>query len=214
MNDKKKLIIVVALAVVVLGIGAFQFSQMSGGEAKPQATAKREVKKDPDATSETTVSDAMRDLIKVGMGGPRDPFTPGELETLPGQTPPPTQKEPTTVPPTRRPGSRITPNGGFEGQVPPWDPLPGTGTKPPSTSGTNVTPIADPDAFKFTVTGIITGAKPAAVFTDANGNQRLVALGGSPGEGSQLVGVERGRVTVRHKGKTLTFNVGGTPNAN
>lgn len=213
MNDKKKLIIVIALAVVVLGIGAFQFSQMSSGEAKPQATAKREPKPDPESTTEDTVSAAMQDLIKVGMGGPRDPFTPSELEALPGMTPPPTQQTPTPVPPTRRPRSGVNP-GGFEGQVPPWQPLPGPGQGAPGPSGTNVTPIADPNAFNYTVTGVITGAKPAAVFTDANGNQRLVALGGSPGEGSQLVAVERGRVTVRHKGKTLTFNVGGTPNAN
>jgi hypothetical protein len=214
-NDKKKLIIVATLAVVVLGVGAFQFTQMSGGEAKPQATAKREVKQEPEATgTENTISDAMKDLIKVGMGGPRDPFVPGMLEQLPDMNPqPPQQKTPTPVPSNRRPTFR--PPSDFQGENPPWNPLPNAGnggSGAPAGGNTNLTPIPDPNAFRYTVTGIITGSKPAAVFTDPNGNQRLVPLGGSPGEGSQLVGVDRGRVVVKHNGKTLTFNVGGTPN--
>ncbi len=223
MNDKKKLMIVIALGVVVLAVGAFQFTQMSGGEAKPQATAKREVKPVEDGTGTgTEVPDAMAQILKIGTGPQRDPFVPGPLEQLPDSSPQPTQKEPTVVNPGRRPnrgGLGSIPTG-FEGNPPPWrgDPngplIPnvGGGNGNGGNGGTSVTPTVDPDAFRYTVTGVIDGAKPAAIFTDPAGNQQLVRLGGSPGEGSQLVSVDRGRVVVKHKGKTLTFNVGGTPN--
>lgn len=212
MNDKKKLIIMVALGVVVLGVGAFQFTQMSAEEPKPQATAKVVEKTEPESGTAPEISDAMKALINTGMGGPRDPFAPGNLDPLPNMMPPaPTQQTPPPSPP-RNPRPRFGGSGGFEGQVPPWQlPNPNGGASVPA-GNTNLTPIPDPNAFNYSVTGVITGEKPAAVFTDPNGNQRLVTIGGSLSEGSHLVAVERGRVTVRHRGKTMTFNVGGTPN--
>jgi hypothetical protein len=57
------------------------------------------------------------------------------------------------------------------------------------------------------------GAKPMAVFTDAQGNQRLILLGGSLDADSKVTSIDRDAVTVRFHGKTLRLTVEGTPNA-
>jgi hypothetical protein len=70
----------------------------------------------------------------------------------------------------------------------------------------------DPSAFSYRVSGVIVGARPAAVFTDPQGNQRLVSVGSSLDGDSKVVAIERGQVTVEHRGKKLRLSLGGTPN--
>jgi hypothetical protein len=74
--------------------------------------------------------------------------------------------------------------------------------------------MVDPNAFSYGVSGIITGAKPAAVITDANGNQRLIAEGGAIDGDSSIVSISRGKVVVRHKNKNITLTVGGASHEN
>lgn len=204
MNEKQKIAVVAALVVLVLGIGAFQFANMSNSE--PPA-AKQENKKEAlaaDATDEIA-PDPMATLFVVN-AKPRDPFQEETLPLLAGAEPP---AQPT--PPPTNTGPRIKPPaplGGFG--TAPWQPnLPGA--QDPNLRPAD--PLVNPDEPNFRVNGVILGARPAAVFVDGSGNQRLVTVGSSLDGDSQLVGVEKGKVTVRRKGKTLTYNVGGTPDA-
>lgn len=57
----------------------------------------------------------------------------------------------------------------------------------------------------------MTGSKPIAVFSDSNGNQRLVPVGGSLDGDSKVVAVEKGSVTIEHRGKKQRLSLGGNP---
>ncbi len=86
-----------------------------------------------------------------------------------------------------------TPNGGGV-------PLPnGAGQKMPSI-----------DDFPYTVSGTVMGERPCVVITEnGSGQQKLVPVGGSIDGDSQVVSISKGTVTVRHRGKTKSFPVGG-----
>lgn len=204
MNDKQKMAVVVVLVVLVLGIGAFQFVNMSNPE--PPKAAAEDKKDDNVAEAENTpASDPMLELYALN-AKPRDPFQEESLPLIEGAEPAPPNPPPTTSAPTVRPPRPMS--GGF---TPPFqvNGLPGVGN--PSLNPDR--PLVNPDEPDFRVNGVILGARPAAVFVDGNGNQRLVTVGSSLDGDSQLVSVEKGKVTVRRKGKTLTYNVGGTPDA-
>src|SRR6185436_4118861 len=103
MNDKKKMILLIALAVLVLGIGAFQFVNSSGGDKpQPKPAAKKEPAVEPDPT-ETETDPAMQYVVLNAAA--RDPFQEGVLPLGEGQTPPPRD-------PPRMGGSR--PSGVFK----------------------------------------------------------------------------------------------------
>ena len=67
--------------------------------------------------------------------------------------------------------------------------------------------------FSFSVSGVMLGSKPMAVFTDAQGSQRLVMLGGSLDPDTKVISIDKDAVTVRFHGKTLRLTVEGNPNA-
>lgn len=214
MNDKKKLVVMILLGVVVLGVGAFQFTQMSSAPAPaPKTEAKANDKGDGKAV-EGEQPDPMKQLYALGQK--RDPFQAGALPPLDttGTTPPTQQDPPAQSKPPRtalrpRPGDP----GGF--QLPPVNPIPGNLNIQPTNGGATGPSMTLPTPGpSYNVTGVITGERPAAVFVDASGNQRLVTVGSSLDGDSQLVGVEKGNVTLRNKktGKTQTLTVGGTPN--
>ena len=197
MKDKKKLILLIALAILVLGIGAFQFANMSDGE-KPQAKAepKKETPVEPEET--TSETDPMTQYAVVYNMAARDPFQEGDL---------PGGNETSVAPPNppRMSGSRT----GFK--IPDALATGGGTFKPvnPNVPGN----IGIQHVQAFDVIGAIEGVHPAAVFVDETGRQRLVTVGGTYGDDRQLLQVEGDRVTVRHGGKTITYTVGGTPNA-
>ena len=198
MNDKKKMILLIALAILVLGIGAFQFVNSSGGDKpQPKPEAKKESTAEPDS-QQSEVDPTMQYIVSNAVA--RDPFQEGVLPLAEGQTPPPKD-------PPRMRGSR--PGGGFK--IP--DAVGGGFdlSKPITPNVPDGIGIQHVQAFD--VIGAIVGEHPAAVFVDENGRQRLVTVGGSFGDDRHLVGVDGDRVTVRHKDKTITYTVGGTPNA-
>jgi hypothetical protein len=198
MKDKKKMILLIALAVLVLGIGAFQFVNSSGGDKpQPKPTAKKEPAAEPDG-QQTEVDPAMQYVVSNAT--PHDPFQEGVLPLAEGQTPPP--RDPPRI--NSRPsgnGFKIPDSvgGGFELTNP---------LKPNVPDGIGIQHVQ-----AFDVIGAIVGEHPAAVFVDENGRQRLVTVGGSFGDDRHLVSVDGDRVTVRHGEKTITYTVGGTPNA-
>lgn len=136
----------------------------------------------------------------------RDPFdgrkyTPDDTKPAP-QTPPPAPK-PTTSQPSKSLG-RIPPMPvaiDTSGKLPAAgsDKLPGLGDKAPAPKV---------DDFEYTVSGVITGDRSAAVFVDSKGNQRLISLGGSIDGDATVVGISQSKVTVEVHGKKRTLSVG------
>lgn len=234
-SNKKKLMIVALLAVSILGIGAFQFTR--GGDAPKSAKKSGDKAKrlagdagsgaSEDAASkingiveQNQVSEDHPEGLVYALPLPnRDPFSQGAAQ-LQVEAPPAAQPKPQTPPPTQRPketwrsGPSNMPPLGLTGTFPP---LPGanpSGANSPGMAG--VRPdgsIPAPDAFTMTPTGVMLGSHPAVVFVDQAGNQKLVSLGGSPMEGATVVSIDKSKVRVRYQKKILTFNVGGTPNA-
>lgn len=214
MDDKKKKFAIIGLLVVIVAVGAFQFTSGGAEPAKPATKAKVEAKEDASAKSDaaaqyapdSAMSAADNALVAASALPSRDPFNGTEWtqEALPTPTPtPPTKSQPApstrpskgagnSLPPFRMEGNQVLPN-----------PAGGSVSLEPGK------PLVDPNAFTYTVSGVIIGRRPAAVFTDANGNQRLVPAGSSIDGDSQLVGIDNGKVVIRHKNKTITLTVGG-----
>src|SRR5688572_30433800 len=158
MKDKKKLILI-ALAIVVLGVGAFQFTNMSGGDKpEPKPAAKKEPAQEPDETG--TDADPATQYAILSTSA-RDPFQEGVLPLAEGQTPPP-KVQPLRPPSGIKGSTRFALPGGLDGfnpLKPPIDPNTGIGINPLNA---------------FDVIGAIEGEHPAAVFVDESGKQRLV----------------------------------------
>ena len=244
-TNKKKLIVIAVLGTVLLGVGVFQFA--SSGQTQtppPPATTKNASPNGPgaspsgpDANAGIPGSQGSQDLQNVSPDDPirmlyaqalpqRDPFKRGaaELEGLPSQVPQSQIVRPLAMRPS---------------MLPPF-PIPGISPTLSGPGGTNVgvqpgAPIRQPGEFAYKLSGVILGVRPAAIFTDDSGNQKLVLLGGSLDGDNRLVGLARGQATVNHNGKNLTMavcdcykgegsesspkqpltpSVGGNPNAN
>lgn len=212
MNEKKKLLVLGALGVVVLTVGVFQLRGGPQPEAtppakKPQASATPanpetvppavEATKPGEVLSPESSGDAT--LVAANALPKRDPFDNGRL-SKPTLAPQPTKPVATQAAPVRPP----TYQGSVTGS------LPSTGGMMP----VSIAPgekLPSPEDFTYTLAGVIEGERSAAVFADANGNQRLIVLGGSLEPNSKLVSVKAGKAVVRHYGKTITLAVGETP---
>ncbi|MBX3119784.1 MAG: hypothetical protein KF784_12010 [Fimbriimonadaceae bacterium] len=246
--DKKKMIVLGVLVVVIGCVGAFQFIS---GSSDTAPTAKKE-KKDPAAagpikndinaannvaasgnaatgtanaampegnpngqTTDVTAAVAsnfpedspLRTLYTYKLPT-RDPFadTTNPAITVPTaqQTPPPAD----TKPP--RSNGRPPYN-----ELGPLDP---SAFQLPGASGGNINieqgaGLPNAGAFNYHVTGVIEGARPAAVFSDDQGNQRLLTEGEKIDGDSRVISVTKGKVVVSHKGKKITLTMGGQPDA-
>lgn len=212
--------------------GTKQTSAKADGKAAPEATptptpdakgADPKVTTVADGTTPPTGDPATEEPEKEPVANPqvanalpqRDPFAPA---TLPGATPDPTVVPPQQTEQRQPPAAAARPPRRQYAQRPPSIPpfpIDKTGPLPAATAdgaGVTVQPAGpDPEAFGYRVSGLIVGNKPAAVFTDANGNQRLVTAGGSLDGDRQVVRIERGHVTVRYRGKNMRLTVGGNP---
>ncbi len=204
-----------------MGIARFAIggSRCGGGGSEPPAPPKKEKPKataqttDPKESEAGTVASEDPGVINEGAIvaaaalPARDPFDGSMYQPKPQEIKP-------TPPPTTAPQPR-GPRGSITGKLPPFDP--GMGSLPNPTGNGGITlepgkPMVDPTAFGYGVSGVITGAQPAAVFTDANGAQRLISEGGAIDGDSRVISISRGKVVVRHKNKTLTLTVGGSTN--
>jgi hypothetical protein len=188
-DNKKKLIVVGALALLIVCVGAFQFLSGSSSPPPPAAVAKKDVKKVADPTP---VEPAKNPLFSQNLPA-RDPFTqPASMAPKPVTPAPAPQPKETRQP--SLPPMEINTKGGF-GNAP-------------------LTVQPDPEAkFGFTLSGVMLGQRPMAVFTDSQGNQRLILLGGSIDPDTKVISIEKDAVTVRFHGKTLRLTVEGNPNA-
>lgn len=207
-DDKKKVIVVGVLVVALAGVGAFT---MLGGSSPAPAPATTDSK---DASADKGKKDAAAEEVE-GPKNPlyaadlaqRDPFQPKAIPVDPAVAAANKANTPAlpTPPKSSRRNARVN-SGGYT-SIPP---VQITGQLPSGNIG--LTPTGpDPSSFNYSVSGVIVGQRPAAVFTDAQGNQRLVPVGGSLDGDSKVVSIDKGQVTVEHRGKKLRLPLGGNP---
>lgn len=233
-NDKKKTMVLGVLGVALIAVGAFQFMPKGGGTTPPAATTGTEspqtspvaeggAAKTENVTSGNAAtpggkpgeagdekSDPQKQVLAMLGRNPlakRDPFAPQGDFGKPAVVPTVNKTLATakTSPITRSSGSGP---GRMMGSIPPFDPGAPTGnlnSGPIGLSGS--TPLRQSGDFAYTMKGVIVGDKPMAVFEDDGGNQRLVPLGGSVDRDTKVVGIEKGKVRIRHRGKDKTLNL-------
>lgn len=211
-GDKKKMLVLGVLALLLVAVGAFSFLSGGNSGASAELVAKTEeaVKEaeegtDPNAPEgDVSESDPTKNpdgtpkegLLAMVPLAPRDPFTvPPSLDTRPKVDPVKPAPEPVIQPTATISTQRPTGQKPFD---PGMNPLPGGSGGIGDGSPIEVVP-------QYAVKGIILGAKPLAVFQDSSGNQKLVSLGGSIDGDTKVVAIEKGKVTVSYKGKRQTL---------
>ncbi|KXK18715.1 MAG: hypothetical protein UZ18_ATM001000797 [Armatimonadetes bacterium OLB18] len=227
MNDKKKMIVIGVLGALLFGVGAFQFVQMGASnepaakksvapkEAAKKGAAQQVASEDARPTEEPQAegkvapeANPIQGLYALMTLPQRDPFSErsGVLEVSDAsqtQVQSPRNPPPTYNPP-RDPGlDPYRPEIG--GTIPN---LPGMDA---GAGGPN--PIPDPNVFAYRLSGVILGTSGGGVHRWSRQSE-LVPLGSSIDENSRVTNVSHGSVTVKHRGETITLNVGGTPNDN
>lgn len=184
--EKKKTIIVAALASVMVAVGAFQF--LGGHKSAPPAPAK---KTDAPVADKSQAAPTVKNPEFAAALPVRDPFAQTAVATAEAKTP--SEKIPTPPP--------------IGGNIPK-----GVPSLPAASGPIGIQPMAAPaPTFGYTVAGIIRGDHPAAIFTDSTGAQRLISIGGSLDGDSKLVAVQDGDAIVSFRGKKLRLTVGGNP---
>ena len=212
MDDKKKLMVVGALVVVVVGVGAFQMTSggLSGPKEKPkgasQTAASKGTSKDGDGKKSDGTKFEIRNPVYASALAERDPFEEGAITN--SVKPPEAKVQP------RQQSRRNVPSGPGYQPLNPGGMLPGAINNGGGTSVQGAPPLRRPEEPTVTVTGVIMGTRPAVIFQDDQGNQRLVALGGEIDGGSRVTDISRGKVTVSRKGKTFTLTVGANTDGN
>jgi hypothetical protein len=224
-DEQKKLMILAALGVVILGVGAFQL--MPSDSPKPTGPQPSGWK--PPVTSEKTEEKAAEPAPNpqvVAALPRRDPFDVPDyaMPPVPGTGTPitpaplPAPRFSGRPPRSSRPPRRMTGRlgmGDFGRDVPS---LPEAGFKvepvrPTVDSNVAVTKTEPPKppepTFDYTLSGVIVGRRPAAVLRDKQGNQRLVAAGGMIDGEATLVEVRPGAVVVDVRGKRLRIELKG-----
>ena len=222
----KKIPILCALFVVIIGVGAFQFAK--GGSPAAEAPPAEKKIEGSNADDKSTTATASKDQpemgVEVGVEGqvaavdpaliaaaslnPRDPFDGSAWDAdrkaiLQAQAQAAAQTTPKPVNRAPRPrgmagaGFKPLPIGGEALPIPEGGSAPVAGGKLPSI-----------DDFPYTVAGTMVGDRPCVLFTDASGKQKLVREGGAIDGDSHVVSISKGLVTVNHRGKTRTFRVG------
>jgi len=209
MDEKKKIIALVALFVVVIGVGAFQFSSIKG-PAEDTAVKKKVAEEKKLEAEKKLEQESGKEIINPMFAQnlpARDPFAPGHLVEEPSVANNSSQPNPQPLKPANMgPGFKpFDPGGAIR-------PLPGAGSAQGNIGVQQGSPLRPSDELAYSLKGILLGERPAAVFQDDGGNQRLVALGGSIDGDSRVTSISQGTVTVRHKGKTVTLTVGANAN--
>lgn len=205
-KEKKQLMIVGALAVVMLGVGAFSF--LGGGKPKPAVAVATKEKAEPvqerDYGNESGVKEGIAQY--AGPEFPeRDPFNvPGALRDLAANV----ATDPKPRPIGGGPAQSV-------GNTQPVQPTPPTMTGDFSEPTTNNTTVAQPGPatkpvdteFKptadnpgLTVVGVIQGDVPSAVLQDHGGKQFFVKLG-SEAFDARLITVATRHVVIEYGGK-------------
>jgi hypothetical protein len=201
MDEKKKLMILGGLAVMMLGIGAFTF--MPKGDQTPPPAEKKEVPeylKENDAEKNAASEPPRNPTVAMSLTA-RDPFKV-----------PDTMSQPKVVQTVANVNPLPKPRGEMKGTVKFNEPIKAvTVNQVPGVIGDEDIKPAEPEKppFGYTVGGVAVGAQSAAVFKDAQGNQRLVVEGGSLDGETKVKAVRMDHVVVVYRGETLRLPVGG-----
>ena len=199
MDEKKKLMVLGAMGVVLLGIGVMQFTKASAQNPapapQPTTTASAKDSSATDSNGQTGDQSApQQNNLVTGAYAYRDPFKP--LVDANAPAPNLQNTTPNTRPVQVARNETIPPFPGISGTLPPAEgktvPL-----KPPAPE------------FGYKLAGVIMGRKPAAVFVDVQGVQHLVQLGGSLDGDTQLVNLDRDHVVLRFKDQIKNLTLGG-----
>jgi hypothetical protein len=201
-REKKQLVVVGVLVVLVLSVGAFQFTRK---DPPPPPSTKTEKAKAKDKVAE--IDEQKVKYPELMAMQPKDPFAIASFVagSNPPEPTPPVQPNPTV-------GGTKVPKAAKEfNPIPPgditWNP---GGVKPTG----EIKPEEPPKpVFGYSLVGIVEGSHPMAVFEDGKGNQRLVETGQSVGSSATVLSISRGKVRVKFNEETLVLNVGGNPNA-
>jgi hypothetical protein len=210
-KDKKQMLVLGALVLLVLAIGAFQFM---GSKPKPVAakhSASDKPKDDPLVASVDPEKDPMKDYIEqmiATSSTPRDPFAPQAVVI---DEPEPQPVDPGTVAPHRTdPGSTMPRpeigTGSTGGQV---DPLYVDPQIVPD-NGNNTAPTTN--GQPFALTGVMIGkSKKLCMLLLRDGQQTLVREGQSfgPNMETTVVTITEEYVVLRHLGKEITLGLNG-----
>lgn len=190
MDNKKKLLILIALFVVIITVGAFQMMS-SGTPDKPAETKAKDTAKTDKADKDAKAGPA-NPLVAADLAQ-RNPFHQEDLLPPPLPTAQTAQAQQAAKP--RRMFPRMP-------ELPPAQ-IDKTGGIGPL----GIAPVNQ--GAGYAVSGVILGSRPAAVFVDAQGGERLVPLNGSVDGDTKVVGIEKGAVSVRFRGKTIRIPTGG-----
>lgn len=202
-REKKQMVVLGVLALMVVCVGAFQM--MGGSPAPAPAPAAAKAEKDEEKTS--TVSEEKPKLANPDQARPlakRDPFAASAFALY-------ANEDPNAAPTTRSNG----PGGKPSRSVP--DVLHGTPNDiewvAGGTKDEGVPPLTPPTPkFGYSLIGFVQGKYPAAVFADASGNQKLVEAGDAIDGSATLVAVYSNKVKIKFHDQTLVLTVGGNPN--
>lgn len=204
-NDKKKVLIVSALGIVLVGVGAFSF--MGSSAPAPTPPKEDQVAAQSDATQPTPTGEnaAIQDPLKaqenqsLGAGqlyAQRDPFDPKPKKAEVKPDPNAQAAPPTAVAQNQKPSP-----------TPPMDPMQGNIEPIPAVSPGNVNqqPVANvasdaPQGPSYRLTGVITGQRPMAVLESNDGKQRIVEVGDRI-NGRRVTAIRSGKVVLEDEGK-------------
>lgn len=205
-SEKSKFIVLGVLGAALLGVGAWQFMGSGSTEKKKPGEAKESGKSKSDVVADASETASHgEDLTMLGLTR-KNPFQPYQLPQDPAEMQDPSEAVKPTEPPPPPPssGRRLAPKFPAGSFTTPLDPNGGSFVTQPEGGG----PPVDPNAFNYSLVGIVEGPNPVAIF-EGGGGQKLVRLGGHVDSDSRVVGISNGKVTVRHSGRTLTLSVGG-----
>jgi hypothetical protein len=208
-REKKQMLVLGLLALMIVSVGAFQF--MGGSPPPPPAAAKDEKAAEEEAKAKA--KEAENEIKNPDFATPlarRDPFRLAPFAQKPEDpiSKPVDQQKLSPLPQSVKRSTRDKAmRGGLKfPSMPDWN-------SPSASKGeVGIMPPPEPK-FGYSLIGIIAGANPGAVFTDAAGNQKLVEVGQGIDGDAQLISVSRDKVRVKFHAKTLVLTVGGNPSA-
>jgi hypothetical protein len=204
MDDKKKLIVVGALVVVIGSVGAFEL--LGGSSAPPAIPSKKDGKVKSGKADDAVKAPVLKNPEVANALPLRNPFEP-PADAQPAITKMPQMQHPQPI------AGKIR---GFDSPKG-FQPLPAGDLKQFSSLPTSIAAphpeqkAEDEKPFGYKVVGLIGGVRPAAMVEDSAGNQKLVLVGSAIDGDSRVKGVESDTVTIEYRGKTLRLVVGGNP---
>jgi hypothetical protein len=204
MDEKKKMMILAGLAVMMLGIGAFTFMP-KGEEPKPTEAKKDKSFLEKNAEALLAAENAPVNPLVANPLQARDPFKVPDAMSEPNLV--------VTQPNGAQPTVLKEPRKGLKGDI---------RLANRNTGELNIDPVPQPGygevkpaevdiPFNYTIGGVAVGSKSAVVFRDIQGNQRLVLQGGMLDGDTQVKAVAMDHVVVVFHGKTIKLPVGDKP---